>query len=111
MLEHAGKISIRETSEIKIAERSKTTLELWEKSFLEIAKVGAVSTKQNIQSFQNPSRRTPTGVKYCKKVVYTTATACELCHKMLQGSILLRKFDKDSIFFQLKIMKNVIFVP
>ena len=32
MLEHAGKVSIRERFQIKIAERSKAALKLWESS-------------------------------------------------------------------------------
>ena len=47
MLEHAGKVSIRETFEIKIGESSMTASNLWKNSSLEIAKEEAISSKQN----------------------------------------------------------------
>ena len=45
MLEHVGKVSIRERFETKIAESSKTALKLWKISILEIAEVGANPSK------------------------------------------------------------------
>ena len=52
MLDHTGKISIREWFDIKIAETSEMSLKLWDNSNLELAKAGSKSTKQKIQSFK-----------------------------------------------------------
>ena len=48
MLENIGKISIRGRSDVKIVGSSKTASKLWRGSILEIAKVGAISTKQKV---------------------------------------------------------------
>ena len=54
MTEHAGKVSIRERFEIKIVESSQEALQVWKKSSLGRAEVGAISTKQKIYLFQKP---------------------------------------------------------
>ena len=53
LLEHAGKNSVRERFETKNSESSNTALKLWKNSNLEVAKVGAILTKQEMQSLQN----------------------------------------------------------
>ena len=52
MFEYAGKVLVRKRFETNVAESSKTALKLWKNSNLEVAKVGAISTKQEMQSFQ-----------------------------------------------------------
>ena len=70
MLEHAGKVSVRERFEMKIAESSRTALMLWKNSSLEIAKVGAFSSKQNYTVLSNSIGRTKAGVKYKDRVFF-----------------------------------------
>ena len=53
MQEHAVKVSVTKRFETTIAESSKTASNLWKISILEVAKVGATLTEQEIQSFKN----------------------------------------------------------
>ena len=69
MLEHARKVSIRETFEIKIAESSLTARNLWENSSLEIAKMEAISSKQNYTVLSKPIGWNKAGVKFKNKVL------------------------------------------